>query len=245
MAVRLTVVGSSPAWPNPGGAQSGYLVEDGGGRLLLDCGPGVLGRLRELDGGWPRIDAIVITHWHLDHWGDLVPWVWGSLKGPGRDVQRAELWLPPEGRDRIRDFGSRLGWDDMFDQTFDIHDYSGDEPFRAAGFTVLARRLPHYTLLTFGLRVTNGSSSLAYSGDCGPDAVLAELAQDVDLLICEATLEAAELDGTPRGHLSADEAIAAFRSSGARRLLITHRPGELALADDVDRAYDGLVVELG
>jgi ribonuclease BN (tRNA processing enzyme) len=133
----------------------------------------------------------------------------------------------------------------MFDQTFDIHDYRGDEPFRAAGFTVLARRLPHYTLLTFGLRVTNGSRSIAYSGDCGPDAVLAELAHDVDLLICEATLEDAALDGTPRGHLSADEAIAAFRSSGARRLLITHRPDELQLADDVDRAYDGLVVELG
>jgi ribonuclease BN (tRNA processing enzyme) len=244
MAVRLTVVGSSPAWPNPGGAQSGYLVEADGGRLLLDCGPGVLARLRELDGGWPRIDAVVITHWHLDHWGDLVPWVWGTLKGPGSEVRRAELWLPPEGRGRIRDFGDRLGWDDMFDQTFDIRDYSGDEPFQAAGFTVLARRLPHYTLLTFGLRVTNGSHSLAYSGDCGPDAVLAELARDVDLLVCEATLERAELDGTPRGHLSADEAIAAFHASGARRLLITHRPGELPLADDVERAHDGLVVEI-
>jgi ribonuclease BN (tRNA processing enzyme) len=244
MAVRLTVVGSSPAWPNPGGAQSGYLVEDGGGRLLLDCGPGVLGRLRELDGGWPRVDAVVITHWHLDHWGDLVPWVWGTLKGPGHDARHPELWLPPEGRERIRDFGSRLGWDDMFDQTFEIRDYAGDEPFEAAGFTVLARRLPHYTLLTFGLRVTNGSHSLVYSGDTGPDAVLAELAHDVDLLICEATLEHGDLDGTPRGHLSAEEALDAFRASGARRLLITHRPGELPLEGDVDRAYDGLVVEI-
>ena len=42
MSVKLTVVGCSPAWPNPGGAQSGYLLE-GPGRLLLDCGPGVLG----------------------------------------------------------------------------------------------------------------------------------------------------------------------------------------------------------
>src|SRR5437868_9621587 len=37
--VQLTVIGCSPAWPNAGGAQSGYLVE-GDGRLLLDCGPG-------------------------------------------------------------------------------------------------------------------------------------------------------------------------------------------------------------
>src|SRR5437879_483698 len=106
-----------------------------------------------------------------------------------------------------------------------------------------ARRLPHYTLLTFGLRVTNGSRTLAYSGDCGPDAALAELARDVDLLVCEATLERGELDGRPRGHLSADEAVAAFEASGARRLLITHRPRELQLANGLELAYDGLVVE--
>ena len=55
--MQLTVIGCSPAWPNAGGAQSGYLVE-GEGRLLLDCGPGVLARLREHDGSWPRIDAL-------------------------------------------------------------------------------------------------------------------------------------------------------------------------------------------
>ena len=80
MAVQLDVIGSSPAWPNPGGACSGYLVE---GRLLLDCGPGVLAKLRERE-PWPTVDAIAITHLHLDHWGDLIPWVWGSLFGPGQ-----------------------------------------------------------------------------------------------------------------------------------------------------------------
>jgi len=242
--VRLIVVGSSPAWPNPGGAQSGYLVEDDGRRLLLDCGPGVLSRLRALYGGWPHIDAVVITHWHLDHWGDLVPWVWGNLAGPGRNQQQAQLWLPPEGRERIRDFGARLGWDDMFDQTFELHDYPENEAVEIAGFTLLARRLPHYTLLTFGLRVTNGGTTLAYSGDSGPDAALADLARDVDLFVCEATLERGELDGTPRGHLSVDEAVAAFRASGARRLLLTHRPDELPVENGLELAYDGLVVEI-
>ena len=122
MTVKLTVVGSSPAWPNPGGAQSGYLVE-GPGKLLLDCGSGVLAKLRDMNGAWPRVDSIVITHWHLDHWGDLVPWVWGNMVGPGKGREKPELWVPPEGRERVRDFGSRLGWDDMFEQTFELRDY--------------------------------------------------------------------------------------------------------------------------
>src|SRR3954454_10892566 len=91
--VKLTVVGCSPAWPNPGGAQSGYLVEDGGGRVLLDCGPGVLARPRQ-DDVWPRVDAIVITHSHLDHWGDVVPWVWGAMY-LGLQDEAPELWVPP------------------------------------------------------------------------------------------------------------------------------------------------------
>src|SRR5215471_20745713 len=99
--MRLTVVGSSPAWPNPGGAQSGYLVE-GPGRLLLDCGPGVLGRLRA-DTVWPDVDAIAITHFHLDHWGDLVPWVWGALAGPGAQSEKPELVTPPGGHALLAD----------------------------------------------------------------------------------------------------------------------------------------------
>jgi ribonuclease BN (tRNA processing enzyme) len=244
MAMKLTVVGSSPAWPNPGGAQSGYLVE-GPGLLLLDCGAGVLARLRSLNGGWPLVDSIVITHWHLDHWGDLVPWVWGNMVGPGREEHRPELWLPPQGRGRIRDFGTRLGWEDMFESTFDVHDYEEAVPFAtAAGLEVFAIRLPHYTLRTYGLRVTNGAHTLAYSGDSGPDERLADVARDADLFVCEATLLRGELDGSPRGHLSIDEAVEAYEASGAKRLLLTHRPGELPPPESHELAYDGLVIEI-
>jgi ribonuclease BN (tRNA processing enzyme) len=239
--VKLTVVGCSPAWPNPGGAQSGYLVE-AGGRLLLDCGPGVLARLRQIDGGWPRVDAVILTHFHLDHWGDLVPWAWGAMYGPGREVPKPALWLPPGGVDTLRAFGEQLGFGDMFDNTFEPREYVDHQPYEAAGLTITPMRVPHYDLLTFGMRITNDSRSLAYSGDSAPTQALAALAQDVDLFICEATLKQQE-QGL-RGHLTADEAVGAFRASGARRLLVIHRPHELALDGDLERAYDGLEITL-
>src|ERR671933_647887 len=129
--VKLIVVGSSPAWPNPGGAQSGYLLESSG-RLLLDCGPGVLPRLREAE-GWPRVDAIAITHFHLDHWGDIVPWVWGSQYGPGRDVPRVELWVGPNGKRDLRHFGTHFGNETMFEDAFELREYAEGETFEAAG----------------------------------------------------------------------------------------------------------------
>jgi ribonuclease BN (tRNA processing enzyme) len=245
MSVKVTVVGCSPAWPNPGGAQSGYLLQANGGRLLLDCGPGVLARLRQLNGDWPDVDAVVVTHWHLDHWGDLVPWVWGAMAGPGRDRAKVTLWLPPGGEKQLRDFGSRLGWEEMWESAFTLAEFEEGVPFRATeGLDVLALGLPHYTLSTYGLRVTDGRKSVAYSGDSGPSGRLAELARDADLFICEATLERGELDGVPRGHLAADEAVAAFEESGARRLLITHRPSELPLDDALEQAFDGMELEV-
>mgnify|MGYP002336255252 CR=1 FL=1 len=223
----MTVIGCSPAWPNPGGAQSGYLVESNGTRVLLDCGPGVLGRLRETD-PWPALDAIVISHFHLDHWGDLVPWVWGAMFRSG-EHEGPELWLPPGGRSILADHGSRLGFSTMFEQVFSEREYEPLEEFAVGGVTITPVPVLHYRMPAFGMRVEAEGAVLAYSADTGPTEALDALAHEADLFVCEATLREGGSDGLPRGHLSADEAVAAFARAGARRLLLTHRPVELPL----------------
>jgi ribonuclease BN (tRNA processing enzyme) len=240
-AMRLTVVGCSPAWPNPGGAQSGYLVE-GPGRLLLDCGPGVLARLRA-DSPWPRIDAIAITHFHLDHCGDLVPWVWGTMAGPGAGLEQPELYVPPGGKHHLAVLAEQLGgFPDMFEQTFAVFEYEHGVAAQIAGFDVLPLRMKHYRMDSYGFRVSNGDTVLAYSGDAAPSDDLVELARASDLFLCEATLDGGE--GEPRGHLTAAEAHAAYAASGARRLVVTHRPDDRALDDGMELARDGLVLDL-
>jgi len=243
--VKLTVVGCSPAWPNAGSAQSGYLVEHDGGSLLLECGPGVLARLR-CDRSWPEPHAIVITHFHLDHWGDLVPWVWGALHFAdlGQPPRRPALWVPPGGIARLEHFGELLGFPDMFERVFALHEYTPDAPFTAGGCELTATAVPHYRVEAYGLRVSDGNRTLAYSGDSGPAPALATIARDADLFLCEATLERGELDGEPRGHLSLDEARAAFDESGAHALVVTHRPSELESPDEYELAHDGMVLEV-
>ena len=236
--MHLRVIGSSPAWPNPGGACSGYLVD---GSLLLDCGPGVLAKLRERE-PWPTVQAIAITHLHLDHWGDLVPWVWGRLFGPGASSREPELWLPPGSREELRPILARLGSEDMLERAFAVSEYEPRVPFAAAGLEVTAVPVHHYDMHAFGFRV-RGDRVLAYSGDSGPSASLAELARDADLLLTEATLEDDGYDGPERGHLSAAEAREAASDARALRVLLTHRPVERAAPDGFELAYDGLEVE--
>ena len=242
MSVKLTVVGCSPAWPNPGGAQSGYLLE-GPGRLLLDCGPGVLAKLREQE-PWPTVDAIAITHWHLDHWGDLVPWVWGGTLGPGAKIPQPQLWVPPDGRELLSSIGGRLGRPDMFEVAFELHEYVDGEPFEAAGFEITPHRVLHYDLLAFGFRASANAAVIGYSGDSGPSDGLPRIARDADLFVCEATLLQTNPEGGTRGHLSSDEAVEAFEASGAKRLLITHRPFERPLDSSLEQASDGMRIEV-
>jgi ribonuclease BN (tRNA processing enzyme) len=62
--------------------------------------------------------------------------------------------------------------------------------------------------------------------------------------ICSSVSLRGELDGEPRGHLSLDEAVDAFEASGAKRLLVTHRPRELPTPQQYELAYDGLELDV-
>src|SRR5579862_3276431 len=228
--VKLTVIGCSPAWPNPGGTQSGYLVE-GAGKLLLDCGPGVLSQLRRRE-PWPTVDAIAVTHFH----GDLVAWLWGRLIGPARGLPRTPLWLPPRGTAQLKELA------DPVEDTFEIREYVDGETFEVAGYHVTPFALAHFDAGAHGLRITDGRSTLAYSGDTGPTPALVELARGADLFLCEATL--AEPEDGPRGHLTAAEAQAAAAEARPGRLVLTHRAVELPVPDGCEVAHDGLELEL-
>jgi ribonuclease BN (tRNA processing enzyme) len=99
-------------------------------------------------------------------------------------------------------------------------------------------------MLAFGFRASANGSVLAYSGDSGPSDALPKLARDADLFLCEATLMQPNPEGGTRGHLAAEEAVEAFEASGAKRLLLTHRPSERALDNGLEQAHDGLELEV-
>ena len=203
----------------------------------------MLPRLREAE-GWPQIEAIAITHFHLDHWGDLVPWVWGLQFGPASSLDPPELWLPPGGRETLARLGEELGQRDMFESTFRLAEYEDGRPFTTVGASVTPLRVLHYRMPAFGFRVADNGVVLAYSGDSGPSDALPELARDADVFLCEATSLEPNAEGGLRGHLAAREAAEASRAAGAKRLLLTHRPAERPLDNGFEQVYDGFELEL-
>ena len=69
-AFSLTVLGMDGSYPGPGGACSGYLLRCEGFNTWLDAGTGSLANL-QLHIGLEDLDAVVVSHGHPDHWGDL------------------------------------------------------------------------------------------------------------------------------------------------------------------------------
>ena len=73
MRSTLVVLGGCGAWPEPGRACSGFLLEHEGFRVVLDLGYGTLPRLLAQLGSVSAegLDAAVVTHDHPDHLVDL------------------------------------------------------------------------------------------------------------------------------------------------------------------------------
>lgn len=73
MTSQVSVLGSCGAWPEPGRACGGYVLEHEGFRVVMDLGYGTLTRLLTLVDSrvGAGIDAVIITHKHPDHMLDL------------------------------------------------------------------------------------------------------------------------------------------------------------------------------
>jgi ribonuclease BN (tRNA processing enzyme) len=224
--VQITVLGKSPAWQDANGACSGYLVEEAGTTLLLDCGNGVFAKLRA-QREFADVDAVVVSHLHADHFLDLIPFAYALLYAPRRRPTQPHLHGPPGARAAFRQVTGAFNTPDLIEDAFTLEEYSPDSVLEIGPLQVRFHAVPHYVpTWAVEVRSTVTGGRLTYSADCRPNDELVAFARDTDLLMIEAALPHPEPDG-PRGHLTPAEAGEHGRRAGARRLVVTHYAQEL------------------
>lgn len=231
--MQITVLGKSPSWQDAGGACSGYLVEAADTKILIDCGSGVFGKLRErIDYG--ELDAIVISHFHGDHCLDLMPYAYAltysSRWSSANPAPRPRLIVPAGGSEVLCQIASVLGPGDAIVDAFEVSEYEQTETIEAGDFELNFCLVPHY-IPTFAISVTAAGEQgrFTFGADCAPNQELIDFAKGSDLLLIEATLRESE-DDEPRGHLTATEAGEHGRAAEVARLVLTH------ISDDLDQA---------
>ena len=252
--MEITVLGKSPSWQDAGGACSGYLVQEDGTALLLDCGNGVFSKLRERC-DYTEVDAVVVSHMHADHFLDLVPFAyaltyaprqqpvpvagWPGTDNPARPV----LHAPPGARDIFRRVVGAWGNEDLVEKAFDLREYSVSDTLEVGPLRVRFGEVPHF-LQTSAVEVANGTGRrFTFGADSSPSEALVSFASGTDLLLIEATLPRPEREGM-RGHLTPAEAGDHGRRAGAGRLVLTHSSDELDAGwarEEAERAFGGPV----
>ncbi len=235
--MRITVLGGCGAWPAAGEACSGYLVEESGFRLLVDVGYATVPRLLdhiEAD----QVDAVFVTHGHPDHCADLNPLL--RARALREDPAPA---LPVYALPGALDAVLALDRKGMLDDALVLREFEAGDHLEVGPFEADTRLLPHW-VPNAGIRLTAGGVTLAYTGDTGPSRGVVELAEEVDLLVAEATYPNEVPDDSVEYLTSARQAAVQASDARVRRLLLTHLwPGsdETAAVRAAGAAYDGEV----
>jgi ribonuclease BN (tRNA processing enzyme) len=225
----MRVLGKSPAWQDAGGACSGYLVESGETRVLLDCGPGVFGKLRAAC-DYAEVDAIVLSHLHADHFLDLVTYASALTYSPrwsAAPAPRPALHAPPGATERLAAACTATGMSDShIASAFDVREYDPADELGVGALRLRFQPVPHY-IPANAIEVAENGSRLTFGADSGPSDELVAFARGTDLLLLEAALSEPD-EGDPRGHMTPAETGEHARRAGARRLVVTH------ISDEVD-----------
>jgi ribonuclease BN (tRNA processing enzyme) len=214
--VDLVVVGCSGSFPGPDSPASCYLLEHEGSRILLDMGNGSLGSLARYADIYD-IDAVLVSHLHVDHFIDLCSYYVALRYRPGGNTRPVAVWGPSDtGRRLVAAYGMR--GDENVTEEFEIRDL--DPQFSIGPFAIRTSRVVH-PVEAYGVRVEAGGRVLAFSGDTGPTDRLVDLARGADVALFEASFLEAP-DNPTDLHLTARQAADHAARAGAERLVLTH-----------------------
>lgn len=221
--LKLHVLGVHSPFPGPDGASLGYLVEENGRGILLDCGTGIYARVAEK--GWMgKLSAIILSHFHPDHSADIFPFSFAAFHAVRTGLRPGPLplYIPPGERPTLESLIDGFGGLHVyFREGLEIREYAAGVPLLIGDLRIVPHPVSH-TIPTYGFSLQgNGSGTLAYSGDSRDDPSLVKLAREADFFLCEA---ASTEPGTAGryGHLTPSQAGRLAHEAACRTLMLTH-----------------------
>ena len=249
--MRLTILGCGDAFGSGGRMYTCFQLDarrrdDGGDtRILVDCGASAMISMHRFGTDPDSVDAIAITHLHGDHFGGL-PFLLLYLQFEAKRTRPLEIVGPPGIQQRVQDactalFGSiDCTW--RFDLSF--REWTDGAAVAFAGLQATPRRVFHGDGLTaFGLSITDGRKTFAYSGDTTWVDVLPALAARADLFV----VECYAFDRQLPTHIDYQTLQSHLNELAAGRIALTHMSTCMLDRLDglsLDTLDDGRVIEL-
>jgi len=213
-------------------------------RILFDCGAGTCHRLAKFGLPWFSVTHIAISHFHVDHYGELPAFLF-ALKYGAKQPRTAPLTLlgPVGLRAKLQQLASAFGeWVTEPGWPLNVVEVTPLTPVVLDGDIRLeAFHTPHTDeSLAYDLRF--GTGRLVYTGDTGPSEELGDWAAGCDLLLAECSLPDSMAMAI---HLTPSGAGALAARARAKRLVLTHLYPPVETVDivaEIGKVYGGPTV---
>ncbi|MGH9196060.1 MAG: MBL fold metallo-hydrolase, partial [Acidimicrobiia bacterium] len=220
MAFEVIVLGASGTYPTPASACSGYLLRAEDKELWLDAGTGTFANLQRHT-NFLQLEAMVLSHLHLDHILDLYPFYFALRFWP----------TEPKGFPIYAPAGAEALLTHMFSTSPDkeFQDFGGYLEFRTiesggtldiGPFHFEFQRTVH-PIECLAMRITAEGRTLVYTSDTAPSKDVTEFAKGAHVLLTEATLDEPD-PNLALVHMTAEEAGEMAGSAAVGRLILTH-----------------------
>jgi ribonuclease BN (tRNA processing enzyme) len=255
--MKLIVLGSGSAVPHPRRSSSAYWLESAAGTILMDCAASAIHRMAQENLDWTNLDAIWISHFHLDHSGGLAPFLFGTRNAPEMKERTKPLKIfGAKGLGKLVKAFDEANNYKLFRQPFplEIREVEPNEEFEILPETrAIALKTEHTDeSLALHLRDKTGKTCV-YSSDTGFSRPLAAFAREVDLFVLESSFFK---EKSTEKHLNLEEAMFLIRRADPKKALLTHFYAEWDAVDfaaEIEKfeppcailqARDGLRVEI-
>lgn len=242
--MRVTVVGTGTAVPNPARRQSCVVVEAGGETLVFDLGAGAVRGTLPADLDPFAVDRIFFTHFHPDHTVDVVPLLFAMKYGADETRTRP---LTITGPEPFREFFEKITnvWGEWMlgDYPIEVSELPHEcpAPIQLPGLSLTWAPAEHRPE-SIAYRLESEDQAFVYTGDTEYSPSVVDLARDADTLLIECSFS----DDAPiPGHLTPSGVARIATEARAKRVVLTHiyPPADaLDLVAEVGRGYDGEVV---
>ncbi|MBK8148597.1 MAG: ribonuclease Z [Acidobacteria bacterium] len=248
--MRLIVLGSGSSVPHPARSSSAYWVETRSGSILLDCAASAIHRMAQEQLDWANLDAIWISHFHLDHIGGLFPLLFGLKYAPETQDRTKPLKIfGPRGLCALIDRVQSANNYRLLAQPFPVEVIEVD-PLDEFDFlpnvSGVGFSTPH-TPESLAILIRENDTTLVFTSDTGFTKALANFAREVDLFVLECSFIKEKPVET---HIELEEAKYLIRKARPKRAMLTHFYPEWDDADfrtlageEILEARDGLILE--
>jgi ribonuclease Z len=239
--IEITLLGTGSPIPDPNRAGPATLVRAGGQVFLVDCGRGVLQRAAAVGVGAAGLSALLLTHLHSDHIGDLgdliiTRWITTfapdpapfPIIGPPGTAETVEATLKAFGHD----IGYRIAHhaDIAGPPPIEVHEYTEGPVWDRDGVSIRVAPTDHRPVApTIGFRIDSNGASVVLAGDTVPCAGLDELAAGAGALV-HTVIRKDIVTQIPQQrfqdicdyHSSVEQAAATAARAGVGTLVMTH-----------------------